>query len=118
VGVHGGDVGASADQIEAVGGLQPGDSPPSAANRPAADTLPKEVRMSDDQREREPLRHQADNPPDDGTRKAIGGSSEGSAPMGPGGEAAERARDVVEPGQGEAPARDPLADVEHPTADE
>ena len=74
--------------------------------------------MSDDQREREPLRHQADNPPDDGTRKAVGGSSEGSVPMGPGGDAGRRADDVVEPAGGGAPDANPLADVTHPTADE
>jgi hypothetical protein len=75
--------------------------------------------MSDDQREREPLRDQADNPPEHGTRSDLGGTSEGSTPIAPGDVAVERAGAVAERdgNAGGAPA-DPLSDVDHPTADE
>ena len=75
--------------------------------------------MSDDQREREPLRDQGDNPPEAGVRSDLGGTSEGSAPVAPGAANVSRTGDQTESGSGEAGwRRDPLADVQHPTADE
>jgi hypothetical protein len=85
--------------------------------------------MADDLRERNPIRDQGDNPPEDGVRSDIGGTSEsgggprsgGATGVAPGGQAVERADDRADgggaAGAGEAP-RDPLSDVEHPTADE
>jgi hypothetical protein len=74
--------------------------------------------MSDDQREREPLRDQGDNPPEAGVRSDLGATSTGSDPVAPGGASVGRIDDRAESGSGDAPARDPLADVQHPTADE
>jgi len=73
--------------------------------------------MSDDQREREPLRDQADNPPEQGVRSDIAGTSEGSTPVAPGEDAVRRAGALTEHGGG-APDDNPLSDVEHHTADE
>ncbi len=81
--------------------------------------------MADDLREREPIRDQADNPPEDGLRSDVGASSSGSGPVAAGGTNVDRAERVTEPssggaapsGGGAAPP-DPLADVKHPTADE
>ncbi len=75
--------------------------------------------MSDDLRERQPNRDQADLPPADGVRSDYGGSSEGSAPVAPGGAAVDRADARIggERESREQPA-DPLADVKHRTADE
>ena len=74
--------------------------------------------MSDDTREREPLRDQGDNPPEAGIRSDLGGTSDGGDPVAPGAANVSRIDDQVESGRGEAPAANPLADVEHPTADE
>ncbi len=75
--------------------------------------------MSDDQREREPLRDQGDNPPEAGVRSDLGGTSGGDAPVAPGGANVDRVAEQTEPGDGGAAGpRDPLAGVEHPTADE
>ena len=74
--------------------------------------------MSDDTREREPLRDQGDNPPEAGVRSDLGGTSGGTDPVAPGAENVGRIDDQADSGSGDAPARDPLADVEHPTADE
>ena len=74
--------------------------------------------MSDDTREREPLRNQGDNPPEAGVRSDMAGTSEGSAPVAPGAADVSRIDDQAEAGSGHAPAINPLADVEHPTADE
>jgi hypothetical protein len=73
--------------------------------------------MSDDLREREPIREQGDNPPHDGVRTDHAGSSEGPTPVAPGGDSVERAQDrMTGDGGGDRP-KDPLANVEHPTAD-
>jgi hypothetical protein len=76
--------------------------------------------MSDDQREREPLRDQGDNPPEAGVRSDLGGTSSGDATVAPGGANVQRIDQQAEPGEGEGEgeARDPLAHVDHPTADE
>ena len=74
--------------------------------------------MSDDTREREPLRNQGDNPPEAGVRSDLGGTSDGSTPVAPGSANVSRIDDQAESGSGDAPARNPLAEVEHPTADE
>jgi hypothetical protein len=86
----------------------------------APDTWPEEVPMSDDQREREPLRDQGDNPPEAGVRSDLGGTSSGDATVAPGGADVDRIEEQAEPGDAKAGAgaHDPLADVEHPTADE
>ena len=78
--------------------------------------------MSDDTREREPLRNQGDNAPDRGLRSDTGGSSDGPAPIAAGGKAVDRIGDRVEGAQGDgddaaAPA-DPMRDAPHPTLDE
>ena len=80
--------------------------------------------MADDQRERQPLRDQGDNPPEDGIRSDLGGSSATAGGVAPGGAAVERADDRSEPPPsggdgGSGPADpDPLDHVKHPTADE
>jgi hypothetical protein len=74
--------------------------------------------MSDDTREREPLRDQGDNPPEAGVRSDLGGTSGGSDPVAPGAANVSRIDDQSESGSGAAEARNPLADVQHPTADE
>ena len=80
--------------------------------------------MADDQRERHPLRDQGDNPPEDGTRSDLAGSSASSGGVAPGGGAINRADQRAESsGSGGDTAgagrdTDPLAHVEHPTADE
>jgi hypothetical protein len=79
---------------------------------------PEEVHMSDDQREREPLRDRGDNPPEAGVRSDLGGTSEGSSPVAPGAANVSRIDEQAESGSGEAGPRDPLADGQHPTADE
>jgi hypothetical protein len=73
--------------------------------------------MSDDQRQRHPIRDQGDNPPEDGTRSDYAGTGGPTSGVAPGGAAVDRAEDRASSG-GDAPVRDPLADVEHPTADE
>ncbi len=73
--------------------------------------------MSDDLRERDPIRDQGDNPPEDGIRSDHGGTGAGPGGVAPGGPSIERAERRSTSG-GHEPARDPLADVEHPTADE
>lgn len=78
--------------------------------------------MADDLREREPLRDQGDNPPEEGIRSDIGGTSRGGS-VAPGGAAVERADDEMEPASdagtsGTGGRANPLSDVEHPTADE
>ncbi|HVL54336.1 MAG TPA: hypothetical protein VM344_08765 [Vitreimonas sp.] len=73
--------------------------------------------MTDDQLDQQPPIHQqGDNPPEDGTRSDIGASA--PAGVAPGGRAVRRAEDRVEDGGAEDAPRDPLDDVEHPTADE
>ena len=74
--------------------------------------------MSDDTREREPGRLLGDNPPEAGVRSDLAGTSEGSEPVAPGAENVERIDRQAESGSGDAPVANPLADVEHPTADE
>ena len=73
--------------------------------------------MADDQRERHPARDQADNPAEDGTRSDHAGTGAGPSGVAPGGTAVDRADDRAT-SDGQTPPRDPLADVEHPTADE
>lgn len=74
--------------------------------------------MSDDLREREPMRDQGDNPPEDGVRSDVGGSSAGATGVAAGGAAVDRAERVTEPTDASAAEPDPLSDVKHPTADE
>ncbi len=81
--------------------------------------------MADDLRERQPDRDLGDNPPEDGIRSDIGASAgaggAGSGGVAAGGPAIRRAANrVADAGtdEGGEPPRDPLSDVEHPTADE
>jgi hypothetical protein len=77
----------------------------------------QEEPMADDQRERHPRRDQGDMPPEDGTRSDHAGSSSGPAGVAPGGEAVSRAAELTDADRGEAPAVNPLEDVEHRTPD-
>ncbi len=77
--------------------------------------------MSDDLRERQPERDLGDNPPEDGIRSDVGATATTGGGVAAGGPAVGRADARIEGAMsgsaGEAPP-DPLADVEHPTADE
>ncbi len=73
--------------------------------------------MSDDLRERQPLRDRADNPPESGLRSDNAGSGSAASGAAPGGAQAEPATRSTETGSNQAPP-DPLADVDHPSADE
>ncbi len=69
------------------------------------DERPGPDALSDDTREREPLRDRADTPPDDGIRSDLGGTGSGAAGVSPGNDAAVRERAVVgQDREGEPPA--------------
>ena len=82
--------------------------------------------MADDLREREPTRDLADNPPEDGVRSDVGGTSASGGGVAAGNDtvssadAVERADARMAPASGDAGSvpPDPLSDVKHPTADE
>jgi hypothetical protein len=76
----------------------------------------EEYDMSDDLRERQPARDLGDNPPESGTRSDVGASG-GDGPAAPGPVVA-RTEQVATDTDDDATPVDPLADVEHPTADE
>jgi hypothetical protein len=54
------------------------------------DERPGPDALSDDARDREPLRDRADNPPEAGTRSDLGGTGTGDSGASPGGDAAVR----------------------------
>lgn len=54
------------------------------------DERPGPDALSDDVRDREPLRDRADNPPEAGTRSDLGGTGSGTSGASPGGDAAVR----------------------------
>jgi hypothetical protein len=69
------------------------------------DQRPGPDALSDDTRDREPLRDRADNPPEAGTRSDIGGTGSGASGATPGGDAAVRETAVrTQDREGEPPA--------------
>ena len=76
--------------------------------------------MSDDLRERQPERDLGDNPPEDGIRSDVGATSTagGVAAGGPAVGRADARIEAADTTSGDKAPRDPLSDVEHPTADE
>ena len=67
------------------------------------DQRPGPDALSDDTRDREPLRDRADNPPEEGTRSDLGGTGSGASGVSPGGEAVRDAALQTQDREGEPP---------------